>query len=237
MQQRRKNIERRQQSAIEEKKALLRNIERSEELKIHTLGTQAQRIIEARELSLSYGERRIFANLSFELRTGEIIALAGRNGCGKSSIIKAAARLAGCDMHGAADVPYTGLLKLPSGITASYVPQDTSFLSGMAADYARRAGADISLFLTILRKMDFPRVQFEKDMQSYSAGQRKKVLLAASLCQGAHVFIWDEPLNYIDLLSRIQLEELIKKNRPTMLIAEHDRAFIENIGAEVVGMG
>ena len=49
--------------------------------------------------------------------------------------------------------------------------------------------------------------------------------------------IWDEPLNYIDLLSRIQLEELIKKNRPTMLIAEHDRAFIENIGAEVVGMG
>ena len=140
-------------------------------------------------------------------------------------------------MHGAAYVPYTGLLKLPSGITASYVPQDTSFLRGMAADYARRAGADISLFLTILRKMDFPRVQFEKDMQSYSAGQRKKVLLAASLCQGAHVFIWDEPLNYIDLLSRIQLEELIKKNRPTMLIVEHDRAFIENIGAEVVGMG
>lgn len=237
MQQRRKNIERRQQNAIEEKKTLLKNIERSEELKIHTLGTQAQRIIEARELSLSYGERRIFENLSFELRAGDIIALAGRNGCGKSSIIKAAARLAGCDMHGAAYVPYTGLLKLPSGVTASYVPQDTSFLRGMAADYARRMGADISLFLTILRKMDFPRVQFEKDMQSYSAGQRKKVLLAASLCQSAHVFIWDEPLNYIDLLSRIQLEELIKKNRPTMLIVEHDRAFIENIGAEVVGMG
>lgn len=237
MQQRRKNIERRQQSAIEEKKNLLKNIERSEELKIHTRGTQAQRIIEARELSLSYGERRIFENLSFELKSGDIIALAGRNGCGKSSIIKAAARLAGCDMHGAADVPYTGLLKLPSGVTASYVPQDTSFLRGMAADYARRMGADISLFLTILRKMDFPRVQFEKDMQSYSAGQRKKVLLAASLCQGTHVFIWDEPLNYIDLLSRIQLEELIKKNRPTMLIVEHDRAFIENIGAEVVGMG
>ena len=96
---------------------------------------------------------------------------------------------------------------------------------------------DESLFKAILRKLDFARVQFEKDMQSYSAGQRKKVLLAASLCQGAHVFIWDEPLNYIDLLSRIQLEELIKKNRPTMLIAEHDRAFIENIGAEVVGMG
>lgn len=237
MQQRRKNIERRQQNAIEEKKTLLKNIERNEELKMHILGTQAARIIEARGLSLRYGERQIFENLSFELRPGEIIALAGRNGCGKSSVIKAAARLAGCDMHGVADVPYTGLLKLPSGVTASYVPQDTSFLSGMAADYARRAGADLSLFLTILRKMDFPRVQFEKDMQSYSAGQRKKVLLAASLCQSAHVFIWDEPLNYIDLLSRIQLEELIKKNRPTMLIVEHDRAFIENIGAEVVGIG
>ena len=135
------------------------------------------------------------------------------------------------------DVPHTGTVECGSRLQISHVQQDPSGLRGDLSAYAAQHGLDESLFKAILRKLDFARVQFEKDMQSYSAGQRKKVLLAASLCQSAHVFIWDEPLNYIDLLSRIQLEELIKKNRPTMLIVEHDRAFIENIGAEVVGMG
>lgn len=234
MQQRRKNLERRQQNAIEEKKTLLKNIERSDPLEIHPLISRTERVIEARELSLSYGEREVFSNVSFELRPNEITALSGSNGCGKSSIIKAVASLAKCDMHGAATVPINGMLKLPSGTIVSYVPQDTSFLGGLPAQYALCMGADVSLFLTILRKLDFPRVQFEKDMQSYSAGQRKKVLIALSLCQRAHIYIWDEPLNYIDVLSRIQIEELIAAARPTMLIVEHDRTFLENIGAKEV---
>jgi len=45
--------------------------------------------------------------------------------------------------------------------------------------------------------MDFERVQFEKDMKDFSAGQKKKVLIAKSLCEPAHLYVWDEPLNYI----------------------------------------
>ena len=93
-------------------------------------------MLQAEHLWAGYGRRVVVEDFSCAFRPGEVTVLLGRNGCGKSSVIKAAARLAGCDMHGAADVPYTGLLKLPSGVTASYVPQDTSFLSGMAADYA-----------------------------------------------------------------------------------------------------
>ena len=71
-------------------------------------------------------------------------------------------------------------------------------------------------------------------MRDYSAGQKKKVLLAGSLCSQAHLYIWDEPLNYIDVFSRMQLEELILRYSPTLLLVEHDRTFLERIGADFV---
>ena len=98
----------------------------------------------------------------------------------------------------------------------------------------RQDAIDESLFKAILRKLDFERVQFDKDMSDFSAGQKKKVLLARSLCVKAHVYIWDEPLNYIDILSRMQIEELITTFKPTMIFVEHDRVFCENVGTRTV---
>ena len=66
-------------------------------------------------------------------------------------------------------------------------------------------------------------------MEDYSLGQKKKVLLAASLSQQAHLYIWDEPMNYIDIFSRDQIAGLIQKYSPTMLLVEHDRAFAEGV--------
>jgi lincosamide and streptogramin A transport system ATP-binding/permease protein len=114
------------------------------------------------------------------------------------------------------------------------VPQDASFLAGDLDSYAVEHGIDITLFRAILRKLDFARVQFEKDMRDYSAGQKKKVLLARSLCEQAHLYVWDEPLNYIDVLSRVQIEELIQAYHPTMVFVEHDRAFCENVATKVL---
>jgi len=87
-----------------------------------------------------------------------------------------------------------------------------------------------------LRKLDFSRIQFEKDMHDYSAGQKKKVLIAASLCKQAHIYIWDEPLNYIDVLSRMQIEDLIISFKPTMMFVEHDRAFCKNIATKTIAL-
>lgn len=83
-----------------------------------------------------------------------------------------------------------------------------------------------------MRKLDFSREQFEKNMESYSAGQKKKVLLAKSLCQPAHLYIWDEPLNYIDVLSRLQIEDMLQACKPTMIFVEHDEAFRKNIATQ-----
>ena len=80
------------------------------------------------------------------------------------------------------------------------------------------------------------RVQFAKNMEDYSEGQKKKVLIAASLLKQAHLYIWDEPLNYIDIFSRMQIEDLILAYQPTMLVVEHDVRFREKIATRVVEM-
>ena len=71
-------------------------------------------------------------------------------------------------------------------------------------------------------------------MEEYSEGQKKKVLIARSLCERAHLYLWDEPLNFIDVFSRMQIEELLGKYRPAMLLVEHDRAFTERVGTKTV---
>ena len=131
-------------------------------------------------------------------------------------------------------ITHTGTIQHGSGLIISYVPQDTSHLKGNLSDYARENALDESLFKAILRKMDFERIQFEKDMQEFSGGQKKKVLIAKSLCEQAHLYVWDEPLNFIDIYSRMQIEDLIKAFSPTMIFVEHDRAFCDTIATKMV---
>ena len=131
---------------------------------------------------------------------------------------------------------YTGSLRLASGLTISYVPQRADRLCGLPAALAEERCLDRTQFFTVLRKLDFSRPMLERDMAEYSAGQQKKILLAASLCQSAHLYVWDEPLNYIDLFSRIQLEKLILESQPTMLLVEHDRTFCRRVGTDFLSL-
>ena len=81
---------------------------------------------------------------------------------------------------------------------------------------------------------DFSRIQFEKDMKSFSEGQKKKVVIAKSLCEKAHLHIWDEPMNYIDVISRMQIEKLLMDFEPAILFVEHDSTFCEKIATKTI---
>ena len=131
-------------------------------------------------------------------------------------------------------IEHTGNVNIGSGLIISYVPQDTSQLKGSLSDFAKESGIDESLFKAMLRKLDFERVQFEKDMSALSGGQKKKVLIAKSICDRAHIYIWDEPLNFIDIYSRIQIEQLIKEFSPTMIFVEHDEVFRQTIATQII---
>ena len=103
--------------------------------------------------------------------------------------------------------------------------------------HAEKNDIDYTLLLTLLRQLDFSRVQFGKDdMIEFSEGQKKKVLIASSLLTPAHIYIWDEPLNYIDVFSRMQIEKLLMHYAPTMLLVEHDVKFKETLSTKQVKM-
>ena len=245
MQQRRKNLERRQQKSIEEKSELLKNLEETKQLKLQPLQHYKETYVRLKDYSLSYGEMQVVKGLNLEIKRGERVLLQGSNGCGKSSIIKAVLSAPGVEVLNQtptfqaemateeATRNEEGLKEVASGLIISYVNQDSSFLKGSLDQYIEDLGLSNSMFKTILRQLDFERVQFEKSMEEYSEGQKKKVLLAGSLLQPAHLYIWDEPLNYIDVFSRMQVEQLILAYCPTILLVEHDRLFCEKIATSV----
>ena len=67
--------------------------------------------------------------------------------------------------------------------------------------------------------------------------KKNKALLAASLCTPAHLDLWDEPLNYVDLDSRLQLEDLLLRRQPTMVLVEHDSAFRQKVATRILSLG
>ncbi|MDF2926181.1 MAG: Lsa family type ribosomal protection protein [Paenibacillaceae bacterium] len=225
MMKRSKSLENRRQSAVDEKSKLLKNIESSDSLKLDQLAYHKTRLAELENVSIYYGDTVIFQPVSFTIEQGDRIALLGKNGSGKSSMIK---------LICGEDIPYTGTFRKGSQLQISYVSQDTSHLHGNLTDYAAGNRIDESLFKAILRKLDFTRVQFEKDISAFSGGQKKKVLIAKSLCEQAHLHVWDEPLNFIDVISRIQIEELLLEYAPTILFVEHDSEFCRNIATKTV---
>ncbi len=225
MMKRAKSIENRKLDAIDEKRGLLKNIEQAQELKINLLEFPNKRMIAAEDLSLGYDGHVITNSINFTLQKGSRLAIQGRNGSGKSTLLKL---LLG------EKIDYSGNFYVAPGLKISYVSQDTSYLKGSLSEFALAGGLDETIFKTVLRQLDFSRVQFEKDISEFSGGQKKKVLLARSLAEPAHLFVWDEPLNFIDVFSRIQIEELILTFRPTMIFVEHDRMFSDKVATEVL---
>ena len=210
----------RRERAIAEKRALLHNVEKVGELKLTVLHHPKEVLIQVVNGRVEYDGRTVCEGVNFTLRRGERIALSGPNGCGKSSILKALVGAGGA---------LTGEVSVAPNLVVSYVPQQTDNLTGMMDGFIRQNGVDETLFKAILRNMDFTRDLFERPLERMSQGQKKKLLLARSLCIPAHVYIWDEPLNYIDVLSRVQLEGLLLACEPTMLLVEHDAVFLERV--------
>ena len=230
-----KNIEKRIGREIEEKEGLLSDIERTPELKLLQLVHHKNNLVNMRNYTFRYdsASEPILRGLDLEINKGERVALHGENGCGKSTVIRAI--LSKAEAY-SGDMCFTdnGLCEIASGLVISYIDQNTGGLSGTIENFCADKGLDRSMFCTILRQLDFERAQFSKNMSDFSEGQKKKVLIASSLLTPAHLYIWDEPLNYIDVFSRMQIEKLLLEYAPTMLFVEHDVKFREKIATKTI---
>ena len=218
----------RRERAIEEKRSLLHNVEKVGELKLTVLHHPKDVLISVVNGKVEYDGHTVCEGVNFVLRRGERLSLTGPNGCGKSSILKALVGMGGS---------LTGEVSIAPNLVVSYVPQQTDDLSGTMDDFISRSDIDETLFKAILRNMDFTRDLFERPLERMSQGQKKKLLLARSLCIPAHVYVWDEPLNYIDVLSRVQMEGLLTEYAPTMLLVEHDAVFLERVCTNTIELG
>ncbi len=224
MMKRAKTIETRREEALEQQKALLKNLDTAEVLKMHPLAYHGERLAYGRGLIFSYDKKQICGPLSFELCRGDRWVLQGRNGAGKSTFLQL--------LVGNCQAQWQGEFSMGSNITISYVPQDADGLDGTVHAMAKVWGIDETLWITNMRKLGIERRQFERDLSEWSSGQKKKAMLARSLSEEAHLYLWDEPLNYLDFISRLQLEELLKQYGPTLVLVEHDAAFCREIATK-----
>ena len=88
----------------------------------------------------------------------------------------------------------------------------------------------------MLVKMGLLQSDFDTNIQDMSEGQKKKVLIAKSISEQADIYIWDEPLNYIDILTREQIEDVILNCNPTIIFVEHDEKFIEKVATKIINL-
>lgn len=230
MMKRMKAVESRRQTAIDEKSELLKNREYIDTLKIPSIKAKSATVLSVQNLVPYYCDycdndngNALCEPVSFTLSDGERLCLSGKNGCGKSTILKIIA---------GEDISYSGSIAKAPGLKISVLPQDTNGLCGTLDEFSERLGVDSELVRAILAKLGFSRRELIGRTENLSAGQKKKVLIAGSLATPANLYIWDEPLNFVDIISRIQLERLLGANTPTMLLAEHDRYFCENTGTK-----
>jgi lincosamide and streptogramin A transport system ATP-binding/permease protein len=222
-----KTTQARIESNLAEKQGLLKDVERVGELKLTPLEHPKRVLAEVRNGYVRYDGRTVCGPIRFTVERGERVALTGKNGAGKSSVLKTL-----CGLSGALQ----GEVSVAGGLIVSYVPQSAEGLCGTLRNFIAERNADETLFKAILRNMDFGRQQFDKAIEQYSEGQKKKLMLARSLCEQAHLYVWDEPLNYIDVFSRMQLETLILQAKPTLLMVEHDRAFLTRVCTKVIDL-
>lgn len=221
-----KSIVNRMETQLAEKESLLKDIEYIDPLTMNYQPGHQKRLLRIESLSLSYQDQELFQPFSFELNQGQRIALAGPNGSGKSSVIRY--------ILGQFDGESKGELIYPNNLKISYVRQNYEDNHGSLSEFSEKRGLNHQEFLNNLHKLGMEREVFQNKIEHMSMGQRKKVELAKSLAEPAELYIWDEPLNYLDVFNQDQLEQLILSVKPAMLLVEHDQVFLEKIATQVI---
>lgn len=225
MMKRAKVLESRRDKKIEEKTGLLKDIDILPGLQMKPLIASRKNLILVQNLSIFYDKKILFKNLNFEINSGERVAIEGKNGSGKSSIVK---------LIVGENIPNNKGLKVMPNLKISYVSQMTDEVKGTISEYARYNNVDEGIFRAMLQKLGVDKEKLDKNLSDLSEGQKKKVMIARSISEDSEIYIWDEPLNYLDIQSREQIENMILKYEPTMLFIEHDNVFINKIATKVI---
>jgi lincosamide and streptogramin A transport system ATP-binding/permease protein len=217
--------ERKIDEAIEDRRGLLGNRESDRSLELPDQGRSPEVILSVSNLSVDIDGRRIIDDLSLTLNRGERVAIVGRNGSGKTTLLRAIA----------GDItPDSGTISLPSRLTVARSYQEPLWSNGLLREHLKEGEIEETRFRTLMAAFRVMGDMFERPLETFSRGELKKVDLVRSFLQQSHLLLWDEPMNFIDITAREQIEDAILEAEPTMLFVEHDRWFVESVATRVV---
>ena len=186
--------------------------------------TPGKIVVEAENLSKSYGDKLVLTDIDLLIERGSKIAFVGQNGQGKSTLAKMMVN----------DIPFKGNMKIGHNVQIGYFAQNQAeYLDGNktvedtmidAANEKTR-----SKVRDILGSFLFRGEEVEKKVKVLSGGERNRLALAKMLLQPLNVLIMDEPTNHLDIKSKNVLKEALKKFEGTLILVSHDRDFLQGL--------
>ena len=179
-----------------------------------------------------YGEHMVFGNVNLTVKRGEKVAFVGRNGEGKSTLVK-------CILN---EIPYTGTLKIGHNVQIGYFAQnqaqmlDNSLTVFDTIDSVARG--DVRLRINdILGAFMFGGEASEKKVSVLSGGEKSRLAMIRLLLEPVNLLILDEPTNHLDMRSKDVLKEAIKAFDGTAIVVSHDREFLDGLVTKVYEFG
>ena len=218
-------IEQRMNDQLAKKEGLLKNKEKERAVVIATEKGASRPLVVVNNLTVKIEDRTILEDIELNLEQGERLAITGPNGSGKSTLLEV---IAGKRVQSA------GTCTLAPKLNISRAYQRPLWQEGNLRALIEDAGIEETRYRQILGTFGVSGEIFERPLESYSKGQLKKVDLCRSLVAASSVLVWDEPMNYIDVFSREQIEKAILDFEPTMIFVEHDQYFIDRVATRVL---
>ena len=183
-------------------------------------------VLRIENLCKSFGEKIIFDDLNMNVFYGEKIVLKGKNGCGKTTLLK---------MILGEDKNYLGKIKLGSNVKIGFIPQIIQFDEDdniYEYFYKFHKGSETDI-RTYLAKFMFYGENVFKKLNSLSGGEKVRIKLAELMVKNINFLILDEPTNHLDINTRETLEETLKEFKGTILFVSHDRYFTKKIAEKI----
>lgn len=222
------SIENRIENNIKSKKELLKNRETVSTIRMKQgEGKMPEKLVSINNLNVNFGGKDIISGLYLNLTKGSRMAITGPNGCGKTTllnVIEGTVPASGGDIFVARNIKTGRAYQVPL------------WQNGYLKDYLAESGADMTNFRFIMSAFSMTGEIFDHPLETLSRGQLRKIDLCRTLVSAPHLLIWDEPLNYLDIASREQLEEFLTDQQPTIIFVEHDRFFIESAATDIIQM-
>lgn len=210
---------------LEEKKSLLKNYEETAELILKQQECRSETLVSAYSLSFTYGDLPLINNLSFCIQKGDRIWIRGKNGAGKSTLLKIISRKIPCDR-----------LQWAENLVIVTASQEPLWTEGHL-DELFQDGEMKRVFIEICHRLDLKYDILKRPLETFSSGELKKIDIARALATPNQLLLLDEPLNFMDIYFREQLEKAILIYKPTLLFVEHDELFGRNVATGEIVLG